>query len=89
MSGNGTFSLVDPENDKEVKPVLAVHVMKTSIKNHCVFGTHRFNRFSSWFALVRALAFIWNRVCAFKRKNADNSSHLCIKAIETLQLVER
>lgn len=40
MPGNGTFSLVDPETDKEVKPVLAVHVMKTSIENHCVFGTH-------------------------------------------------
>lgn len=40
MPGNGTFSLVDPETDKEVKPVLAVHVMKTSIENHNVFGTH-------------------------------------------------
>uniref|UniRef100_A0A8W8JJF9 Multiple epidermal growth factor-like domains 10 n=1 Tax=Magallana gigas TaxID=29159 RepID=A0A8W8JJF9_MAGGI len=40
MPGNGTFSLVDPETDKEVKPVLAVHVMKTSIENHYVFGTH-------------------------------------------------
>lgn len=29
-----------PETDKEVKPVLAVHVMKTSIENHNVFGTH-------------------------------------------------
>lgn len=40
MPGNSTFYLVDPETDKEVKPVLAVHVMKTSIENHYVFGTH-------------------------------------------------
>lgn len=58
IPGNGTFSLVDPENDMEIKPALAVHVMKTSIENHCVFGTHRFNKFSSWSALVRALAFL-------------------------------
>lgn len=54
MPGNGTFSLVDPETDKEVKPVLAVHVMKTSIENHCVFGTHD----STSSALVRAFAFL-------------------------------
>lgn len=63
--------------------------MKTSIDNHCVFRTHRFNKFSSWSALVRAFAFLWNRVCVFKQINADNSSHLCIKTVETLQLVER
>lgn len=60
MPGKGTFSLVDPENNMDVKSVLAVHMMKTSIENHCVFGTHIFNMLhvSSWSALVRALAFI-------------------------------
>lgn len=58
MPGNGTFSLVDPATDKEVKPVLVAHVMKTSIENHCVFGTHRFHKFSTWSALVRAFAFL-------------------------------
>lgn len=84
MPGNGTFSLVDPETEKKVKPVLAAHVIKTSIENHCVFGTHRFNKFSFWSSLVRALVFLWNRLCVFKQKTSDNSFHLCVKAVETL-----
>lgn len=54
MHGNGTFSLVDQENDKKTKPVLADHVMKSSIENKRVFGTNKFHKFSSWIALVRA-----------------------------------
>ncbi|XP_061187504.1 uncharacterized protein LOC133195627 [Saccostrea echinata] len=88
---NSTFSLVDPENDKEIKLALAVHVVKSSIEDQCIFGTHRFNKFSSWTALVRAFAFLRNKVCAFKQRNVGNSSHLCVdyKAVETFQLVER
>ncbi|XP_060078384.1 uncharacterized protein LOC132557875 [Ylistrum balloti] len=60
------YSLVEPESDKEVRP--DVHSWKTNIRT--TLGTSRFNRFSSWNSLVRAIRTI--RVRLRSRFNIQN-----------------
>ena len=48
-------TLVDPEEDKELRPV---SVLKTSVAGSAAIGTHRFERFSEWRRLVKAVAFL-------------------------------
>ena len=51
-----SFPLIDPENDKELKP--EVIVQKTSVRASSGLGTKRFERFSTWRSAVRAVTFL-------------------------------
>ncbi|VDI07434.1 Hypothetical predicted protein [Mytilus galloprovincialis] len=51
------YQLIDPEEDGEIRAT--VNVAKTfSTPEHKGIGTDRFNRFSNWTSLVRAIAFL-------------------------------
>ncbi|XP_061190337.1 uncharacterized protein LOC133198227 [Saccostrea echinata] len=50
-----SYELIDPEEDKEVRPVVIV-TKKSSAIQETVLGIHRFERFSTWRSLVRAKA---------------------------------
>ncbi|VDI35342.1 Hypothetical predicted protein [Mytilus galloprovincialis] len=51
------YQLIDPEEDGEIRAT--VNVAKTfSTPEHKGIGTDRFNRFSNWTGLVRAIAFL-------------------------------
>ena len=74
---NKSFSLVDPNEDKEIRPevkTLATFVMQPSL------GSHRFERFSPWQHLVRALENLIH-ICLLFKHESDSSDckcwHLC------------
>ncbi|XP_071166232.1 uncharacterized protein [Mytilus edulis] len=51
------YQLIDPEEDGEIR--VTVNVAKTfSTPEHKGIGTDRFNRFSNWTSLVRAIVFL-------------------------------
>ncbi|XP_052062914.1 uncharacterized protein LOC127702663 [Mytilus californianus] len=51
------YQLIDPEEDGEIRAT--VNVAKTfATSEHKGIGTDRFNRFSNWTSLVRAIAFL-------------------------------
>ncbi|XP_062604473.1 uncharacterized protein LOC134266274 [Saccostrea cucullata] len=54
---NETFSLVNPDQDSEVRPEI-VTLKTVSVSTKPFLGTSRFSRFGSWLSLVRAIIFI-------------------------------
>ncbi|XP_062584078.1 uncharacterized protein LOC134245840 [Saccostrea cucullata] len=54
---NETFSLVNPDQDSEVRPEI-VTLKTVSVSTKPTLGTSRFSRFGSWLSLVRAITFI-------------------------------
>ena len=50
------YDLVDPEHDKDVRPI--VSTLKTSTVKSSSLGIKRFENFSSWSSLVRGISFL-------------------------------
>ncbi|XP_069129320.1 uncharacterized protein [Argopecten irradians] len=80
------FELQFPENDCEVRP--EVCCLKLSVQQHYDLGTERFQRFSDWERLVRAIVFLKRRAQRLSSHTA--STDPCTSANEDLQTsVER
>lgn len=60
------YELVDPDEDREVRP-LVISSKKTSAEQHTSFGVHRFERFSTWWSLLRAIARIIRLAMSFQK----------------------
>lgn len=60
------YELVDPDEDREVRP-LVISSKKTSPEQHTSFGVHRFERFSTWWSLLRAIARIKHLAMSFQK----------------------
>ena len=89
-----SFSLVDPDEDREIRP--EVNTLDTSVLQPSL-GSHRFERFSSWQHLVRAVENLIHICSSFKQKSDSDCKgwHLCKDAkdisnkIQAEQLVIR
>ncbi|XP_061185158.1 uncharacterized protein LOC133193208 [Saccostrea echinata] len=80
---NESFSLVNPEQDSEVRPeIVTLKTMSTKP----TLGTSRFSRFGSWLSLVRAITFIKERLRKEARRvdktSRRESEMLIIKEIQ-------
>lgn len=69
-----TPQLVQPEDDKEVRPDALVKAAKTCVIDNLSIGCHRFERFSEWYRLVNTVALLQRCACAKSFKGrADRS----------------
>ena len=71
-----SFSLIDPDEDKEIRPV--INTLDTSVLKPSL-GSHRFERFSSWQHLVRALENLLHICLSFKHESDSDCRgwHMC------------
>ena len=75
------FSLVNPDEDKEVRP--NVNELKSEVSAKSSFGSHRFERFSLWKRLVEAIALLQQYVASYRKQNAsERESHKTVKAFK-------
>ncbi|XP_033727676.1 uncharacterized protein LOC117317008 [Pecten maximus] len=65
------FPLVNPESDKDIRP--EVHVAKGSVSKKKSFDITKFERFSQWDRLVKAISYLIHLARSFKM-----SSHPCV-----------
>ena len=80
MTDPVVFKLVDPEHDVEVRD--EVKVLSTHVKGQ--LGSGRFNRFSTWKSLVRAIAHLSHIAhCFVQPSNTKGCSgwHICTKGL--------
>ncbi|XP_061166266.1 uncharacterized protein LOC133175165 [Saccostrea echinata] len=82
-----SYSLVNPCEDKEVRPIEKVSVCLTKVRlgHSSELGSHRFERFSSWRRLVGAIAFLKQFIR--NRKKPDESQRQ--RSVEMYQEAER
>ena len=83
-----SFSLVDPEDDKEVR--CKVEVLKTSTSVPSL-GVSRFNDFSSWSKLVKAVSLLRHLARSFRSDSSCHGWHYCssCKSVDTYRDAER
>lgn len=75
------FDLVDPELDSEIRPQVATLVTEITQPS---LGTERFERFSKWTSVLRALAVLIHIAQCFRQTDKDKTCrgwHTCKKAI--------
>ena len=72
-----TFSLMDPNEDREICP--DVNTLDTSVLIPCL-GSQRFEKFSSWQHLVRAVENLVHICLSFKSGSDYKGWHLCNNA---------
>ncbi|XP_067245167.1 uncharacterized protein [Chanodichthys erythropterus] len=73
------FSMIDPEEDIEVRPQVTSCATHTSSKE---LDTKRFERFSSWRSLTRAIARLVHITHSFKQDSGKSTCrgwHICVK----------
>ena len=63
------YSMIDPDNDKEVRTEVNVNKTEVLSENRHL-GSDRFQRFSSWKLLVKAIAFLQSRI-----RNVQQAQH--------------
>lgn len=88
------FTLVNPEEDKEIRP--AVEVLKSTIKNSAVLGTQRFQKFSQWNSLIKAVSLLQHVVrnfhagddCKSWRECRQYGNSTCIQRAQQLIIKE-
>lgn len=64
-----SFDLVKPESDVDVRPPVSTYASKLQVKG---LNTERFQRFSSFASLVRAITLLIHIARCFKRSNSMN-----------------
>ncbi|MGH0125412.1 UNVERIFIED_CONTAM: hypothetical protein FKN15_068962 [Acipenser sinensis] len=87
-SESNVFELVDPGSDVEVRPQVSALLTSASSKQ---FGSRRFERFSTWKSLTRAITCLAHVARLFKKvtpKEATNCKgwHFCQKAYSVEEL---
>jgi len=71
------FSLISPNDDKEIRP--NVIVRNTFVVNSELLGSQRFQRFSRWRSLVKAISLLIHIARSFKERTTGHCSgwHQC------------
>ncbi|XP_056017085.1 uncharacterized protein LOC130053697 [Ostrea edulis] len=67
-----THELVNPDDDREIRPTEALCVTKTKVSGNSSLGTHRYEIFSRWRRLVQAIA----RLKIFARMHKDQKEQV-------------
>ncbi|XP_075436064.1 uncharacterized protein LOC142472776 [Ascaphus truei] len=80
------FELVDHEKDTEIQPQVSVLLMNT-------FGSHRFNRFSRWTSLLRAMAHLRHIATSFHQTSGGKTAschgwHICKRLHTVIEITE-
>ncbi|XP_051797872.1 uncharacterized protein LOC127531791 [Acanthochromis polyacanthus] len=72
----GPFKLIDPESDVEIRQNVTTLVTGT---NHKALGSSRFERFSKWTSIVRAVTYLCHIAHSFKSRDKRECKrwHLC------------
>lgn len=70
-----SFPLVSPDEDKELRP--EVDVLSTKVSQSTSLGAHRFERFSDWNRLVKALEVLLHVSESFSSKCQCKGWHVC------------
>ncbi len=86
MTGN--FALVDPDSDTEIRSIVTACI--TGMKDKQL-TSDRFQRFSSWKSLQRAIASLIHVACSFRSSNESNTCsgwHLCSQAHTVSELLK-
>lgn len=79
-SSEEPHSLISPDEDKEIRPVCSVSVLKTSILCKSTLGSQRFERFSKWKPLIEAIAFLHRFVVRRSILNEDKELRRSIES---------
>ena len=69
------YPLVEPEDDKEVRPV--VNALSTEVNVDEQLGSKRFERFSSWTNLVSAVGLLIHIARSFQKVDECSGWHVC------------
>ncbi|CAC5356441.1 unnamed protein product [Mytilus coruscus] len=79
------YPLIEPTDDKELRPLQRVNVLKTSVDFQTALGSERFERFSEWIRLVESISFL-KKVAKYRTAavTGDTSS----KYVETYKEAE-
>lgn len=78
--GQDFFSLVNPDEDKELK----LNALKTTVSNKKGIGSERFTRFSSWPILVTAVANLNKIATKYKKESTTKNPLTFYKEAEQL-----
>ncbi|XP_075438936.1 uncharacterized protein LOC142481354 [Ascaphus truei] len=86
------FELVDPEKDTEIRPP-QVSVVLTNVSHKNAFGSHRFQRFSKWTALLRTVAHLGHIASSFRQTPDGKTTgchgwHIC-KELRTVEEITK
>ncbi len=88
FSTTDNFALVDPDSDTEIRPIVTACI--TGMKDKQL-TSDRFQRFSSWKSLQRAIASLIHVACSFRSSNESNTCsgwHLCSQAHTVSELLK-
>ncbi|KAK3088225.1 hypothetical protein FSP39_016350 [Pinctada imbricata] len=73
---SASFALQDPDRDKEVRP--EIKTLKTELGSDSLnLGSHRFERFSNWRKLIRAVSCLQHIAQTFHGDKCSNGWHTC------------
>ena len=73
---SASFALQDPDIDKEVRP--EIKTLKTELGSDSLnLGSHRFERFSNWRKLIRAVSCLQHIAQTFHGDKCSNGWHTC------------
>ncbi|XP_064077911.1 uncharacterized protein LOC135195560 [Macrobrachium nipponense] len=86
-SCNQGHQLVDPDEDYEIRPT--VTVLKTCAPSESVLETHRFERFSNWKRLVKAIAFLKRLTHACRSKKLLTNAITIDDCLDTEHFITR
>ncbi|CAG2254064.1 unnamed protein product [Mytilus edulis] len=85
-SSETSYPLVQPSDDKELRPILNVHVSKTSVNLQSALGSHHFERFSEWSRLVQSIAFLHRYVRNRKRISTEEKKPNSVELYQEAEL---
>ncbi|XP_077137605.1 uncharacterized protein LOC143803713 [Ranitomeya variabilis] len=70
-----SFSLQDPDVDPEIRPDVSISTFITKFKEKVGLDCRRFDRFSRWTRLVRAIARLVHIVQCYRNKDSNTDCH--------------
>ncbi|XP_033728036.1 uncharacterized protein LOC117317344 [Pecten maximus] len=73
------YPLVEPDSDKEVRPYLST-MMTSCTDSRTSLGSHRFEKFSKWSSLVKAIATLQHVAASFSEAKYHGGWHRCIQS---------
>lgn len=81
-----SFDLVDPSSDVDIRPQITCHATRVTSDK---LDPMRFERFSSWRSLIRAVARLVHVICSFKQGSSCKGWHIHESLCSKEELDER
>lgn len=74
------YPLLDPQDDKEIRPEVFTLATKVDLERPCSLGSVRFDRFSSWKSLSRAVSVLQHIARSYSRECSCHGWHICFES---------